>query len=116
MTERNIAERIGAYAASMSYKDLPEEVIHQVKRMTVDSFAGGLRSFNSPPAEAAKAAAEGITGPRRATILGTKRTTTPDLAAFINGTMVRFLDYNDTYIGKDTGHPSDAVPVILAAA
>jgi len=57
MSERNISERIGAWAASMSYKDLPDEVIHQVKRMTVDSFACGLRSFDSPPAQAAKAAA-----------------------------------------------------------
>ena len=116
MSEGNISERIGAYAASMSYKDLPEEVIHQVKRLTVDSFGCGLRSFDSPPAEAAKAAAAGVTGPHLATILGTKSKTTSDLAAFVNGTMVRFLDYNDTYIMKDTGHPSDAIPVVLAAA
>ena len=43
-------------------------------------------------------------------------TTTPDMAAFVNGTMVRYLDFNDSYNGKDIAHPSDNIAPVLAAA
>ena len=33
--------------------------------------------------------------------------TTPELAAFANELMVRYLDFNDTYFALDGGHPSD---------
>jgi 2-methylcitrate dehydratase len=52
----------------------------------------------------------------RATVFGTALRTTPDIAAFANGTMVRFLDYNDGYMSKEPGHPSDNIPACLAVA
>jgi 2-methylcitrate dehydratase len=42
--------------------------------------------------------------------------TTPDIAAFVNGTMVRYFDFSDAYISLETGHPSDNVPACLAVA
>jgi 2-methylcitrate dehydratase len=41
--------------------------------------------------------------------------TTPDLAAFANGVMIRYLDYNDTYTSNGTCHPSDMLAPTLAA-
>jgi 2-methylcitrate dehydratase len=38
------------------------------------------------------------------------------MAAFTNGTMVRFLDISDTYMGQGGGHPSDVTAGILAVA
>jgi 2-methylcitrate dehydratase len=35
-------------------------------------------------------------------------------AAFLNGMMVRYHDWNDTYVGKNGGHPSDLIPMALA--
>ena len=49
-------------------------------------------------------------------MLGTTHHTSPELAAFANSAMIRFLDYNDTYHSLDSGHPSDQIPGILAAA
>ncbi len=37
-----------------------------------------------------------------------------DTAAFLNGLMVRFHDWNDTYVGKNGGHPSDIIAAALA--
>jgi 2-methylcitrate dehydratase len=51
-----------------------------------------------------------------ATLLGTTIRTTPEMAAFVNGIMVRYLDFNDDYINKDGPHPSDNIPAILAIA
>jgi 2-methylcitrate dehydratase PrpD len=42
--------------------------------------------------------------------------TTPDIAAFVNGTMVRYFDFSDAYISLETGHPSDNVHACLAVA
>ena len=38
------------------------------------------------------------------------------MAAFVNGTAVRYLDYNDTSFGKCNGHPSDMIPGLMALA
>ena len=38
-----------------------------------------------------------------------------DTVAFLNGMMVRFHDWNDTYVGKNGGHPSDIIAAALAA-
>lgn len=37
-------------------------------------------------------------------------------AAFLNGLMVRVLDWNDTYVGRNGGHPSDIIPAAIASA
>ena len=51
-----------------------------------------------------------------ATILGDGTKTSPELAAFANGVMVRFLDWNDTIMSIGSGHPSDLMPAVLAVA
>ena len=52
----------------------------------------------------------------RATLLGTRTQTSPDLAAFVNGLMVRYLDYNDNYAGLSNAHPSDNIAPMMALA
>ncbi|MCH8998073.1 MAG: MmgE/PrpD family protein, partial [Proteobacteria bacterium] len=42
--------------------------------------------------------------------------TSPDLAAFVNGVLFRYLDYNDTYLSLEPAHPSDNIPAVFAAA
>jgi 2-methylcitrate dehydratase len=41
----------------------------------------------------------------------------PDRAAFFNGALVRFLDFNDSFLARgETCHPSDNLAPVLAAA
>ncbi len=40
----------------------------------------------------------------------------PDLAAFVNGVLFRYLDCNDTYLSLEPAHPSDNFAAALAAA
>src|SRR5262249_26252636 len=42
--------------------------------------------------------------------------TSTELAAFANTVFVRYLDCNDTYAARGTGHPSDMIPAVLAVA
>jgi 2-methylcitrate dehydratase len=53
--------------------------------------------------------------PGGTTVWGTDHKTLPDLATFANGAMVRYLDFNDTYLSKEPAHPSDNIPAVLAA-
>ena len=49
-------------------------------------------------------------------LLGASGNTTPDLAAFVNGVAVRYLDCNDSYFSPGGGHPSDMISAVLAMA
>ena len=111
-----LAETLGAYAAALRYEDLPPEVIHQAKRMIVDSIGCALGGFDSEPSRIAREHAATITSTQPATILCTGQKTSPDLAVFANGVMLRYLDYNDGYIGREAGHPSDSIAALLSAA
>lgn len=51
-----------------------------------------------------------------AKVPGTQFELDPVQAAFNIGTMVRWLDYNDTWLAAEWGHPSDNLGAILAVA
>src|SRR4029078_13200327 len=51
-----------------------------------------------------------------ASVPGTNYLLDPILAAFNIGTMVRWLDFNDTWLAAERGHPSDNIGAILAVA
>lgn len=54
--------------------------------------------------------------PNGARVPGTAYRLNPIKAAFDIGCMVRWLDYNDTWLAAEWGHPSDNVGAILAVA
>src|SRR5439155_20775492 len=54
--------------------------------------------------------------PHGAKVPGTKFQLDPVQAAFNIGTMIRWLDFNDTWLAAEWGHPSDNLGGILAVA
>lgn len=58
----------------------------------------------------------GTTVPNGAKVPGTSYQLDPVLAAFNIGTLVRWLDFNDTWLAAEWGHPSDNLGAILAVA
>lgn len=59
---------------------------------------------------------EGTTVPMGVRVPGTDYKLDPVKAAFDIGAMIRWLDYNDTWLAAEWGHPSDNLGGILAAA
>jgi 2-methylcitrate dehydratase len=102
------------YALKLSYRDLPQEVIRRTKHIVMDTVGCALGGAESPPAKIARAAAAEITSAMPSTVLISGEKTSPDLAAFANGVMIRYLDFNDTYTGSTTCHPSDLLAPVLA--
>ncbi len=54
--------------------------------------------------------------PNGARVPGTQYELDPILAAFNIGAMIRWLDFNDTWLAAEWGHPSDNLGAILAVA
>ena len=102
------------YALKLSYRDLPQEVIQRTKHIVLDTVGCALGGAESPPAKIARAATSEVTSAIPSTVLISGRRTSPDLAAFANGVMIRYLDFNDTYTGSVTCHPSDLLAPVLA--
>lgn len=110
-----LATKLATYALNLDAAALPEPVLACIRRRFVDSLACVLGAYDAAPVEAAIALARSVPV-ASSSVLGTDLRTTPDLAAFANGTMVRFLDYNDGYMGREPGHPSDNIFACLALA
>jgi len=113
MSDR-ILNHLCDYALSLSYRDLPQEVIHRTKQIVLDTVGCALGGAESPPARIARAAAADVTSAIPSTVLASGQKTSPDLAAFANGVMIRYLDFNDTYAASPTCHPSDLLAPVLA--
>jgi 2-methylcitrate dehydratase len=109
-----IANRLAEYAHSFSYRHLPAAVVHEVKRHMLDSLGCAFGAWNAAPCWIARRIAQSVKVTDGATLWGTTHKTLPDLAAFANGAMVRYLDFNDTYLSKEPAHPSDNLAAILA--
>src|SRR5207249_230014 len=109
-----IAERLAQYAHSLRYRTLPPAVIHEVKRRVLDSIACAYGAWSAEPCRIARRMASASQLREGATLWGTRLRTTPDLAAFANGALVRYLDFNDTYLAQEPAHPSDNIAAVVA--
>jgi 2-methylcitrate dehydratase len=112
----DLSERLAEYASSLTYDDLSESVVKEAKKRLLDSLGCAMGAYGEAPAKAARRLAEKGYPGKASTLLGTRKKTTPDMATFVNGLMVRYFDFNDTYLSKEPGHPSDNIPACLAAA
>src|SRR5436305_2336210 len=111
-----LADRIAEYAVDLRFEQLSPDVVHEVKRRVVDSLGCAFGAWHDEPGVVARKVASGLSAERGSTLIGTTHRAPPDWAAFANGTMVRYLDYNDTYLSKEPAHPSDNIPAALAMA
>ena len=111
-----IAGYLSSYADSLRYEDIPEEALRQAKRLIVDTLGCAFGAYHGPPSRIARQMAETVTSTQPATVLGSGSRTSPDLAAFANGVMIRYLDFNDGYTSRESGHPSDAIAAVLSPA
>lgn len=112
----NLAERLGEYAAGLQFSQLDAATVHEVRRRLIDSLACALGAYRAGAPTIARRVASRVACQPGASVLGGAESTSPDLAAFANGVMFRYLDYNDTYLSLEPAHPSDNLAAVLTAA
>src|SRR5579872_6771313 len=110
-----LAQRLADYAANLTFEKLEEKTVHEVRRRLIDSFACALGAYSAHAPNAARAICRRVTSDPAATYLGGTKKTLPALAAFCNGILFRYLDFNDTYLSLEPAHPSDNLAAVLAA-
>ena len=106
---------IAQYALGVSFADLPAEAVHACRRRIADTLACGIAAYDAEPSRIARALALRADVGGGARVLGTARRALPELAAFANAAMARYLDGNDCFPGGG-GHPSGVIAPVLAAA
>src|SRR5262245_15850178 len=109
-------ECLSDYVCGLEFGDLSPATVHQVKRTVIDTLGCGVGALDSEPAAVARGLAARVHGDPSARLLGSAQRTSRDMAAFANTVLVRYLDCNDTYAARGTGHPSDMIPAVLAVA
>jgi 2-methylcitrate dehydratase len=111
-----LTERLTSYASGLAYHDLSPEVVDRTRRIILDSVGCALGAARAEPAAIARAAALDVTARHPATLMITGEQTSPDLAAFVNGVLVRYQDFSDAYVSASgLCHPSDMFAPVLAA-
>ena len=112
-----IAEYVSNYSANLHFGDIPSDTVHLLKRMIIDTVGCAVGGYTSEPSKIARDLAAEVTGHRRpVTVIGSGLTSSPELATFANGVMIRYLDFNDGYTTQESGHPSDSIAATLAGA
>src|SRR5438067_8765135 len=108
-----LAERFAEYAVKLRFEDLPAPVVHEVKRRVIDSLATAVGATDADAFAIAKRCALRVSSKPGASLLGGGQSST-EWATFVNGLLIRYLDFNDTYLSLEPAHPSDNLAPVLA--
>jgi 2-methylcitrate dehydratase len=101
----------------LNYTVTSEEALDTARNCLMDTLGCGLLALRFP--ECTKhlgPIVQGTIVPNGARVPGTSLTLDPVKAAWDIGCMIRWLDYNDTWLAAEWGHPSDNLGAILAVA
>lgn len=113
MTE---VQKLAKFVTACQYSDLSEAAVRELKIRLLDSLGCALGALNGEPVKKIRKQLEEFGGNPLTSLIGGGKTA-PDRAAFYNSALVRYLDYNDSYLAKnETCHPSDNIGSILAAS
>jgi 2-methylcitrate dehydratase len=111
-----VAELLAKFTVTVS-GELSDKTRHAAKRALSDSVAVALGALDHPASHIARKFASQFATPNGVAIWGSSLRANPDMAAFVNGSLLRCFDYNDFFVGeRNSGHPSDMTAGIVAAA
>jgi len=106
---------IAEYAAS--FKITSKEAFDTARNCLIDTLGCGLEALSYPACtKLLGPIVPGTIVPNGARVPGTQFQLDPVQAAFNIGATIRWLDFNDTWLAAEWGHPSDNLGGILATA
>jgi 2-methylcitrate dehydratase len=105
--------KIVSWVHSFSGSQITPATRHAFNRTMIDSMASVVAGFEEEPCRiAARVARLAQPTTMKCTVLGYGVETTPEMATFANGCLVRMVDFND--MSNEGGHVSTLIPVALA--
>lgn len=115
MSDR-VTKALAEFSQRISYEDLSTDVIKETKRRLIDTLGCLMSGYEQDATVAARKLATYYEYDHGATIIGTNKKAHVDIATLANGTAIRYLDFNDTYLSVEPQHPSDTIAPLLALA
>ncbi len=110
------AERLAVFAHRVTWRDLSRPAREALKIRVLDALGCAYGALGGEPVRMLREHVDEFGGRPMCTLIGGGRSA-PDRAALYNGALVRYLDFNDSYLAKgETCHPSDNLAAVLAAA
>src|SRR5882724_12127745 len=110
------AQHLAAFIHQSTFDRVSIRAADQLKIHVLDALGCAIGAMNAPAADLIRTQLEDFGGAPICTLIGGGKNA-PDRAAFYNGALVRYLDFNDSYLARgETCHPSDNVSAVLAAA
>lgn len=101
----------------LNYEISSDVAYETARNCLIDTLGCGLEALEYPACRKLLGPiVPGTTVPYGAKVPGTQFALDPVQAAFNIGTMIRWLDFNDTWLAAEWGHPSDNLGGILATA
>ena len=101
----------------LNYKIRSKEALETARACLIDTLGCGLEALSYPACTKLMGPiVPGTVVPNGAKVPGTQFQLDPVQAAFNIGAMIRWLDFNDTWLAAEWGHPSDNLGGILATA
>lgn len=117
-TERALSrsEEMAAFAERARWEDISPEAREALKIRVLDSLGCAVGAQGGEPIRMIRRDIDEFGGAPLCTLIGGGKTA-PDRAAFLNGALIRYLDFNDSYLAPgETCHPSDNIGAVLAAS
>ncbi len=112
--DKTISRQIAEFAVGLKYKDLPDNVVNEVKRFLYDSVGCAYGGYHTKDVNILRDIYKEMGGKEEATLLAFGDKMPAVNAALVNSLMIRALDFNDIYWKEDPSHPSDLIPAALA--
>jgi 2-methylcitrate dehydratase len=110
-----VIQDIADYA--IGYRIDSEAAYDTARHCLIDTLGCGFEALEYPACtKLLGPVVPGTVVPHGARVPGTPYVLDPVQAAFNIGTMIRWLDFNDTWLAAEWGHPSDNLGGILATA
>ncbi len=111
----NVISRIADYA--VNYQPDSELALDTARLCLMDSIGCALLAMDYPACTKLLGPdVEGMIVPNGVRVPGTRHQLDPVKAAFDIGAAIRWLDFNDTWLAAEWGHPSDNFGAIIAVA
>ena len=113
MTADQVLQDIADYV--IDYKILSDEALNTARNCLMDTIGCGLMALKYPNCTRHLGPiAPGTTVENGARVFGRSFELDPVKAAWDIGAIVRWLDFNDTWLAEEWGHPSDNLGAIMA--
>ncbi len=109
-------EELAKFVVKSTYEDVSAQSVSQLKIRVLDAFGCAIGALSSQSMRAVRNVENEFGGSLMCSLVGGGKTA-PDRAAFYNGALIRYLDFNDSFLSKgETCHPSDNIASVLAAS